>query len=523
MTLDAVAPGIAIFQADPADDLVSETVVLGSDEALDVNELRLGRSTLTIRDATGNFPSAVDDSFPLTLDGAGNQVTAVDSAGNPITSNTADSNVLDVLANDNFGPTGTLNEFNIEILPQNGTVSIDDGGTPGDLTDDTVEYTADLGFNGFDSFVYSIVSGDGVRSTAEVTLNVGTVDPNDLLVEMSFEFVDESGDPITQASVGDTVGLRVDMDDLRETFGDETFVFAGFLDILYEADLLAPNLDPSGRLGFEVEFGENIDPDAASGFVDRVGIIDEFGSSDARSDNPQGEGPDPRELATIFFTAEAAGEATVVGSPADFFPFRDTLLFGRDTAVPVESIVYDRASLTVTSGGAGEGEQPRQNLTFPQDVNNDGYASAIDALIVINTLSRVGYGGEGESAPLSNKFFTDVNGDGRVSAIDALGVINHLSSDRSSGNGGEGEAAVATADSQTGGNDPSTDDATDAVFADLGDSSLAQTTPVAGSSEGEAGVAVAAPTVVSSGDEDSDDEDDDVLNLLADDVGQLWA
>ncbi len=61
-----------------------------------------------------------------------------------------------------------------------------------------------------------------------------------------------------------------------------------------------------------------------------------------------------------------------------------------------------------------------------RDVNRNGDVSAIDAIIVINSLRY----DEKDRSPRN-----DANGDGRVSALDALSIINHLS--RVSG--GEGE------------------------------------------------------------------------------------
>ena len=74
------------------------------------------------------------------------------------------------------------------------------------------------------------------------------------------------------------------------------------------------------------------------------------------------------------------------------------------------------------------------------DVNNDGYISAIDALLIINHLNGIGLmgGGEGESGV---RFYPDTNGDNRISAIDALLVINHMNSRSLSGQG-EGESAA---------------------------------------------------------------------------------
>lgn len=59
-----------------------------------------------------------------------------------------------------------------------------------------------------------------------------------------------------------------------------------------------------------------------------------------------------------------------------------------------------------------------QNIVNPEDINHDGYATALDALGVINELN-----GEGEE---DQGISSDVNGDGVVSPGDALYVINRI-------------------------------------------------------------------------------------------------
>src|SRR6056297_744480 len=67
-----------------------------------------------------------------------------------------------------------------------------------------------------------------------------------------------------------------------------------------------------------------------------------------------------------------------------------------------------------------------QNPARPLDVNNDGQATAYDALLVINQLSRNGVSTPlGERPSRLSKYF-DTSGDGNVSALDALQVINGL-------------------------------------------------------------------------------------------------
>lgn len=69
-------------------------------------------------------------------------------------------------------------------------------------------------------------------------------------------------------------------------------------------------------------------------------------------------------------------------------------------------------------GGQLEADVPENhNLYAPTDANNDGSTSALDALVIINQLSR-------NNDLVSG--FSDVNGDGSVTALDALLVINSL-------------------------------------------------------------------------------------------------
>ncbi|TWU15494.1 dockerin type I domain-containing protein [Allorhodopirellula heiligendammensis] len=73
------------------------------------------------------------------------------------------------------------------------------------------------------------------------------------------------------------------------------------------------------------------------------------------------------------------------------------------------------------------------NAAVPEDVNEDGIVSAVDALTIINEMNRQTDDGEGleidggDSMELARGRRTDVNNDGRQSALDALMVINHLS------------------------------------------------------------------------------------------------
>ena len=67
------------------------------------------------------------------------------------------------------------------------------------------------------------------------------------------------------------------------------------------------------------------------------------------------------------------------------------------------------------------------NAVDPEDVNNDGQVSALDALSVMNAMGRPDQG--------DGDMFTDVNNDGRRSASDALRVLNRIGRQRPGGAG----------------------------------------------------------------------------------------
>ena len=210
-------------------------------------------------------------------------------------------------------------------------------------------------------------------------------------------------------------------------------------------------------------------------------------------------------LATLYFEAIAPGTATITGSPADRFPFQDTLLDDRDERVDPSQIIYDSLSFTVTGNG-----EPLQNTNLPADVNGDNLVTAIDALLVINELSRLDAAAAGEPGSANTPlFYHDVNGDNRVSALDALRVINYLN------DASAGEAVAPAGEPLSNGIQTLASDASDQAIGDL-------------ASEGKVtGGAVASADASANGavvtdDSDSDSEDDDLLDLLADDVAGLW-
>ncbi|MEO1528269.1 MAG: Ig-like domain-containing protein [Planctomycetota bacterium] len=491
ITMTAVSPGVAIFASDPADTLIAETILVDEDVALTPAQLGLGTAELTIFPANADFSSAIDDAF----------VNGDDSNGTLIEFGAM--NVLDVLANDNLGPTGVIQEFGIVTAPGQGTVSINDNGTPSDLNDDFITFDANINANGFDSFTYLIVTADGVRSTAEVTLAIGNAADDDI-VEFSFGLVDEFGNSITSVSGGDTFGVEFFVEDLRTAFEGNTYVFAGYLDVLYDSGLITPGTPPVGsRFDFDVEFDSDFDADAGVGTAVRPGIIDEFGSLLQQAVAEGGSVAEPNLMATLFFVAadvSSATTTTVIGSPADASPFQDTLLFDRDEIVEVSQIRYNELSITINVAG------PSQNSALPEDVNEDGNVTPIDALAVINTIGA----GEGESTGRP-KFATDVNGDKATTPLDALLVINYLSNQQNN-SGAEAESTQLLSSSSSAEGEMVFDDAIEDLC-----TGPKLTGGMSGGANGS-GSGAGSDFITTS---DSSDDDDELLGLLADDQSSL--
>ena len=414
--LQAVAPGIAVFTSNPADIAENETTLFNRQVAVATAQQRLGFAELVIAPVGNSFTSAVDDSFPNGVDSLGTQIIGGRAA------------TFDVTRNDNLGPTGVIDEFGILVQPNRGSIAIG--------PNNTVLYTPDLTANGFDSFKYTIVTADGVRSSAQVTLTVGNAAADDL-IDITLRVVDGNGNAIpstARISPGSRFGLQVIVDDLRAPLAANPLgVFAAFADILYDASIVAPsNTNTSDDFNFDVVFGPEFGAVGAFGDASRRGIIDEFGSF-LNNSNPSNNPPNPALtgqpvlLATLFFNAIGTGSVRFAAGPADSLPFRESLLFEPANPVPLSQIRYGVANVTIGTAG-GEGEA-RQNAVMPADVNDDGKVSALDALTVINELSRARRG-EGESSVLvsSSRRFTDVSGDGKVTSLDALRVINVIAS-----------------------------------------------------------------------------------------------
>ena len=103
-----------------------------------------------------------------------NTPDCVPTANDDLVNTDADTPVnIDVLVNDDFGGDGaSTGTITIITPPMDGTATVNDGGTPNDPTDDTIDYTPDTGFSGPDNLFYEICDADGDCDDAEVIISV---------------------------------------------------------------------------------------------------------------------------------------------------------------------------------------------------------------------------------------------------------------------------------------------------------------------------------------------------------------
>lgn len=425
----ATNPGLAEFVGDPADRSPQSDVVFYNTTRSGVpkEEIRYGRSTIEVVPSGVNFPFAKDDS-PARL-----------TAGQPST--------IDVLANDIPGTQPPI-RISSTTQPASGQVQISDNGTPTIFSDDRIIYTPNTNFTGTDSFRYTITDQRGFTSTATVTVQVGTeaqVQADDL-VQLRLSVTDLAGQEISQVAAGAKFQLRGFVQDLR-TNPVAGGVFAAFQDILYSSNLVSVDTQTNAPF-FQISYGPDY-VNATSGDVRIPGLINEVGSAQT-ANGPLGTSE--RLQFVITMTANAAGVATFVGDPADIKPFNDTLLFNPTTPLATNQIRYLADSLVIvgsgSGGGTGGGGEGFTNLRNAFDVNDDGFVSPIDVLILVNSLNSGGGGAlvnnndPNASGESTERYYVDVNADRYLSPLDVLAVINVLNSRSSTGGEGEGSSSA---------------------------------------------------------------------------------
>ena len=424
LTFTARSAGLAEFVGDPANDSPNTDVVLFNppNAPVPLEQVRYLRSSIEVVPRGTELPFAVDDSTVELLLNS--------------------TSFINVLANDIVGTSGPLRITSV-TQPVNGVVSIDNRGTtnPSDDRIQFVPFTSSLGFS--DQFTYTIADSRGFTSTATVTLKVGDTSLDDRM-KIQLKAFDLNGQPISSITVGSQFELRGYVQDLRFP-NTQSGVFAAYQDILYDKNLVNVQTSPSG-LGFQIEFaaGPNGYSNGKSGDIRIPGLINEVGSF---QDSASPLGTSELLQFSIRMRANTPGTARFIADPADISPFHDSLLYSDPrNKVPYDQISYIPAELTIIGGSGSGGGEGNTNPYDRFDVNDDGFVSPIDALILVNMVNSNGGGalgsggGEGESS--GERYYVDVNEDGFLSPLDILWVVNRINGSNA---GGEGESPMQAA------------------------------------------------------------------------------
>jgi len=419
--MSANATGKTVFKGDPADvSPFNDTLLFEPPGPVNVEQQRFTNS------------NASGLNHELTISGDGG-VVAVDNTFH--VSADSSTTTFDVLANDVVTAAPPLTISAVGARSDGGTVLITNGGT-------RLSYRPRAGFVGTEQFTYTVRNADLVEDTATVTVQVGASAKD---INYRIVTTNSAGDVITEIADGSTFQLRVFVQDLRTDDGDgddndDRGVFAGYMDILYDSNLVATvsrtptQGDPRNLVTVG---GPEYNSNGLSGSNTTLNVIDELG---AFQNSTAPLGATERLFATITLTAAGPGVANFVVDPADITPLHDSLLFEPTDPVPVDRINLGLTSITITAGAGGEGEGIFQNPRNRYDVDDNGDVTPRDVLLGINRLNaRGGAGGEGESGSL---YYYDVNGDGRGTPIDILNVINFLNSQAAGEGEGEGEGSL---------------------------------------------------------------------------------
>jgi len=302
----------------------------------------------------------------------------VDAIDDAVATEQAQPLTIDVLENDNDIPTaGSMSATD----PSNGTVAINDNGTPNDPSDDLVEYVPDPGFTGTDSFTYTLCDAAGNCSTATVDVVVNPpgvdIDSDDDGIVDSFEDLDldGDGDPATNPMDTDSDGIP------------------DYLDIDSDNDGIPDNVEAQSTGGYIPPSGEDLNGNGLDDAYENggsVGIIPQDTDGDGLPDYVDPDSDDDGVLDAIEahdWDQDGVPEVGLIGSDKD----NDGLDDGYEGETAIDSDVND------------EIDDPTSNLP---DTDSDGEANYRDL------------DDDGDGTPTAQE---DLNGDGIFSNDDSDG------------------------------------------------------------------------------------------------------
>ena len=300
---------------------------------------------------------------------------------------------------------------------------------------DAIRYLPAPGFSGVETITYTVSDENG--GTVQGTVTVDIEDRNDV-VRYRLEARDGAGHVVDHVRPGDMVDVYVFAKD-QSGLDTEGIVWAAS-SVTYDSKQI--------ELAGDVQFGEEL-PNLqwwGDGKFSASPDLHHLGFQAAAGFNR----PTSTELLVAHFPMKVVGDGVV---QLEFQPTRTEATLGKGYQIPYDgfrdvpwnAIESVDLQLPVIAGW--------HNTVDPVDVNDDGVASPIDALLIINAMNNGQTGvlvaSEGESSQGGQ--YLDVNDDGLLTPIDALLVLNYLNSTSAEGEytGVVSHSAVAAALQET--------------------------------------------------------------------------
>lgn len=244
-------------------------------------------------------------------------------------------------------------------------------------------------------------------------------DPSESLVELTLATTDDEGKPVDTLTAGESFWLELRGQDLRR---GAKGIFSVFTNLSLPESLEFEGTAEAGE-GYTFIDADDIAAKIGAQFIEGLGVIDTDGTE-------PGIGSISRLLFRLRVTAKAEGDLTLVAAAAQGNG-EETAVFGETDAIKEREIKRTPLTIRVTEPALTD---------EPTDVDGDGHVRPVDALRVINVVSRHGVGTvedlrnrmslsnrtAASSAAIDLRRF-DVNRSGTITPLDALLVINHLS------------------------------------------------------------------------------------------------
>ena len=228
---------------------------------------------------------------------------------------------------------------------------------------------------------------DTAGNSQTQTLSISVADTAKVGITLQF-FDSTNANPVTSASVGTELVLRVVLNDLRRGPGsDGDGVFSAYMDVVYDSDRL--ELVGTTPVTYASLFGNGRSVPVTS----TPGLIDELG---AFSSFNVGPGRDPQLLATIRMRVKATGQALISTNPAENAS-RGITIFKEDVIVPSSRVTFGSLTLPIGQNFVAVNDsfnfnEDSSNNSLPV-LDNDTIVTGSGAVLTLQSVSTPSRGG----------------------------------------------------------------------------------------------------------------------------------